>query len=357
MNLREMLYEVRDILDERTTTVGSPQWQDYQLRRFLSAIQMNFVSRDIGMFPELLAESTPTATVNGTTDYSLPADFIALHGVVLGGIPCRIVKREESYARRKDAFAPTFGDPEVEVIDSEDVRFYPTPDATAPVWSAFYYKRPQDLFQQVATFEDNEAWTVSGAGGSIADVTSGLSTEEENGTEAVQMTVTAGNTGTLAYILPAAVNFGTDTTDVVELWVATNATNLTSIAIQFHTTATTHYWTTTVLPTAFAATTSGTFVRVPKSLFTVGAGSPNWASIVEIRIVQVSGGGGSSVVIYDDWRIYRSPEIDSMTHPLLCLGAAALALASDEGFRESGDAANAMAAYNAGVAAYYGKAA
>ena len=345
------------MLDERTTTTGSPQWEDYQLRRWLTEAQNDLILRGIEMFPELLAESTPTATTNGTADYSLPSDFIKLHGAILGGIPCRVIGRGSSYAERRDAWSPTFADPEVELIDSEDLRFYPTPDVTVPTWSAFYYRRPQDLHQQVAVFEDNEAWAVSGAGATIADVTTGLSSEEEAGTEGIQMTVTAGNTGTLAYVLPAAISMGTDTTDIVELWVATNQTNLTNIQIQFHTTAGTAFWTATVLPTAFAATTAGTFVRVQKSLFTAGAGSPNWASIAEIRLVQVSGGGGSSVVTFDDWRIYRTPEIDSAAHIMLPLYAAAMALANDEGFRGSGDVANAHALWDARVAAYFGKAA
>ena len=39
MNTRELLLKTRDMLDERTTTTGSPQWEDYQLRRWLTEAQ------------------------------------------------------------------------------------------------------------------------------------------------------------------------------------------------------------------------------------------------------------------------------------------------------------------------------
>jgi len=348
-NLRELLWQTRDLLDERATPT---QWRDYQLRRWLDEAQRDFVLRALGAgkkrsIIELLERATGT-TSNGVADYSLPADFLALESAYLNSIACREVSVGAPFLAPMHAFGPSATqDPEVAIVDSGLARFYPTPGSGTPAYQLYYWKRPLSLWQQVATFEVDETWTGTG----VSSTTSNLTGSEEEGTTRGAL-LTAGGAGTItaSRTLSPAVDFGADTTDVVEVFVNSDLSAVTDVRLQFHKTDGVDYYTATVL--AGVITASGGYVRVPKSSFTTGGGTPSWTSVAAIKVLLTA--SGAETATFDDFRIYRAPEIDVAAHGLLCSFAAARALQSDEGFRNSQDAANLMLDYEAKVKAYLG---
>ena len=349
---RELLLQTRDQLDERETT---SQWQDYQLRRWLNEAQFDLIARLPGKFPELVTESTGT-TVDGTSDYVMSSDFLTLVGAHLNNVPCRTISRAEALSTVGASyhFGPTVNDPEVEVIDNENIRFYPTPGSTTPPYGYFYVKRPHDLSQSVSangicTFEYPETWSGSNVAVST-DSTSIANSEGEDTTQGITLDDSGGAGTTTATWTPTTnLDLGDDTSDVIRLFVyTTSLTNVTSVDIEFHTTDGSAYY-----AESFAAAnlqTGGIYLRAPKSEFTT-TGSPSWADIDVVKILMVHS-GVTAVVFFDDIGIYRTPEIDPILHPLLTTYACWKALANDEGWREMGDPANVFAAYLEQVKGY-----
>ena len=349
MNLRELLLQWRDLLDERETQT---QFKDYQGRRWLSEGQLDLVLRRPEAFSDLLTEGTGN-TSNGVADYAFPADFLALKTVLLGGVPCRRIEVQDA---PKTQWGPTTADPDVAIVDAEQFRLFPTPLATV-AYAAFYWARPGDLFQQVATFEPEEAWTAT----DFTKVTTNLSgnttkdSEEENTVNGLKVTAVDADTQVSSWTPGAALNLGAETDSYVEIFLhCTATTNLTSVIVEFHTTDTTAYrsytWTKAGAPLA----TGGQYLRALKSDFTT-VGAALWTSLAKVYIkVVTSGNASGDSVVVDDLRIYRSPKIDAAFHPLLCTFAAAKALQSDEGMRDERQGENLMVEYVARANAMLG---
>ena len=349
MNARDFLRQVRAQLNEKSPV----QWADYQLLRWGSESGLDLAQRMPTAFPHLLRTFSGTTT-SGTSDYVFPKDFLAFYAAELNSVPCKTVSRDDSWSLTRGAFPPSAFYPCVEPISASvssyparsSARFYPTPGTTTPPYKFWYWKRPAELSQQVATFEPNENWTGTGVTRAASSgIYTATETNEEEGAlspidltdigKAVQLQSAAAETITAAYTLPEAADYGLDRTDEAEIWLRTTGTNVTDVRLQFHTTAGSAYYSVTVAPSSFAA--NGARLRIPKSRFTA-TGSPSWDNITELRLLLTPSAGAT--VTFDDWRIRRSSELPEQFHPLLCDWATAKALANDAGWLAANDPAN-----------------
>lgn len=354
MNLRELLWQTRDLLAARGSTT---RWKDYQLRRWLQEAQDDLVQRSLKHHPELRLEAAGTTT-GGTSDYAFASDYLAFgDAATLNTKPCRIVdvSDELSTVAAASSFGPTTLDPECAVIDNAQIRFYPQPTG-ATAYTYFYWRRPHDLFQQVCTFEPEEDWTTSDFTRTELHLSGNIraDSEEEGTTYGWKVTASDADTQTSNWQPAANLDLGDDTSDYVECFFHCSATtNITSVALKFEASSGndfTYTWTTATGDLV----TGGQYLRAPKSAFTQ-TGTGNWASVDKVYVnVVTSGNASGDQIVFDDVRIYRSPEIDVIWHSLLPLYAAAMAMASDEGFRSNQDPANVFLLYEQQIKAKMG---
>lgn len=168
----------------------------------------------------------------------------------------------------------------------------------------------------------------------MCDVTTGWTTSSATvagdtsvytqGVASLKVTVAASTTGTAKHTDLDATGFDA-TDDAIEVSLRIDyparLTKASSYLRVYTGAGSTRYYQISIaaIEAAFGAFADGTWkrnIRIPVASFSVGAGSPSWATANGVGIVLAVGGVGAANAWMDDWRIYRTPDTSQWQYTL-----------------------------------------